>query len=141
MSKLISKSKPVLVLSPESELHFNPDHKNNTNRNEFVSQLKLTNPTQRRVVFQMKTAFKTPTYQVIKELSKLDLIESHQSRVIEIRIPSEKTLQLKGKNTYDFIIESMFAPEGKLDLKKFWNEVNFIPDAIMESKLKYVIDK
>lgn len=125
----MSKSEQVLILEPKQELHFKGPF------NDVVtSYLKLTNPSERRVCFKVKTT--APKRYCVRPNN--GLLEPFGNTTIAVMLQPVDLDNLNDKNKHKFMVQTMFAPEGDVNQENLWKEVN--PEAIMDSKLKCVFD-
>ncbi|CAG2173870.1 unnamed protein product [Oppiella nova] len=119
----------ILLLDPNSELHF---------RSPFsfaiTSYLKLRNPWERRVCFRVMTT--VPKRYWVRP--NHGLIESFGTVTIAVRLRPVDIDNGNDKNNDEFMVQTMFAPEGAVNQETLWEVVN--PEAIMTSKLKCVFD-
>jgi len=125
----MSKLDQVLVLEPKSELHFKGPFSD-----VVTSYLKLTNPSERRVCFKVKTT--APKRYCVRPNN--GLLEPFGSTTIAVMLQPVDLDNLNDKNKHKFMVQTMFAPEGDVNQENLWKEVN--PEAIMDSKLKCVFD-
>ncbi|XP_064466665.1 vesicle-associated membrane protein/synaptobrevin-binding protein-like isoform X3 [Ornithodoros turicata] len=121
-------SRQVLQLEPESELHFQGPF------NDVVtSHLKLSNPTDRRICFKVKTT--APKRYCVRPNS--GILEPRQSIQVAVMLqpfeydPTEK-------NKHKFMVQTMFAPDGDVNQETVWRDVN--PENLMDSKLRCVFE-
>ncbi|XP_060599387.1 uncharacterized protein LOC132752990 [Ruditapes philippinarum] len=125
----MSKLEQVLLIEPSNELVFRGPF------NEVVTaDLKLTNPSDKRVCFKVKTT--APKRCCVRPNS--GVIESKGSVTVAVMLqpfdydPNEK-------NKHKFMVQTMFAPDGKIyNQEQLWKDVS--PDQLMDSKLKCVLD-
>ncbi|XP_013789478.1 vesicle-associated membrane protein-associated protein B-like [Limulus polyphemus] len=123
---MTEKLQQILILDPQSELHFNGPFTGVT-----TLQLKLFNPSERRVCFKVKTT--APKRYCVRPNS--GLLEPKQTVHVAIMLqpfdydPSEK-------NKHKFMVQTMFAPEGDVNLETLWKEAN--TENLMDSKLRCV---
>lgn len=122
------KQDQVLILDPPVELHF---------KGEFTSivtsYLKLTNPTEQRVLFKVKTT--APKQYCVRPNS--GIIEAKQFVQVAVMLqPFEYNPD--EKNKHKFMVQTMIAPDGELNQDTLWREAS--PDALMDSKLKCVFE-
>lgn len=102
-------SKQVLLLEPDSELHFKGPF------NDVVtSHLKLSNPTDKRICFKVKTT--APKRYCVRPNSGI----------------------LEPKNKHKFMVQTMFAPDGDVNQETVWRDAN--PESLMDSKLRCVFE-
>lgn len=121
-------SRQVLQLEPESELHFQGPF------NDVVtSHLKLSNPTDRRICFKVKTT--APKRYCVRPNS--GILEPRQSVQVAVMLqpfeydPTEK-------NKHKFMVQTMFAPDGDVNQETVWRDAN--PENLMDSKLRCVFE-
>lgn len=125
----MSKQEQVLGLEPKSELHFKGPF------NDVVtSYLKLSNPSDRRVCFKVKTT--APKRYCVRPNN--GLIEPFGHTTIAVMLQPVDLDNLNDKNKHKFMVQSVFAPEGDVNQENLWKEVT--PDMVMDSKLKCVFD-
>ncbi|CAG2165546.1 unnamed protein product [Oppiella nova] len=119
----------ILLLDPNSELHF---------RSAFsfaiTSYLKLRNPWERRACFRVMTT--VPKRYWVRP--NHGLIESFGTVTIAVRLRPVDIDNASDKNSHEFMVQTMFAPEGAVNQETLWKVVN--PEAIITSKLKCVFD-
>jgi len=119
----------VLTIEPANELRFKGPF------NEVVTaDLKLTNSSDRRVCFKVKTT--APKRYCVRPNS--GIIEPKGLVNVSVMLqpfeydPTEK-------NKHKFMVQTMFPPEGKIDnQEQLWKEIT--PDQLMDSKLKCVFE-
>jgi len=124
----MAKQEQVLVIDPLHELKF---------RGPFTvpvtSYMRLTNPSNNRVCFKIKTT--APKKYCVRPnsgiLSPKDIIEIAVSLQPFEFDPNEK-------NKHKFMVQTMIAPEGDVNLDQLWKEVT--PENLMDSKLKCVFE-
>ncbi|VEN53749.1 unnamed protein product [Callosobruchus maculatus] len=122
------KMKQVLVIDPPNELKF---------RGPFnvsvTSYMKLTNPTEDRIMFKIKTT--APKMYCVRPNS--GILEG--KAVIEVAVCLQPFLfNPAEKNKHKFMVQSAFAPEGEINLETVWKEID--ADRLMDSKLKCVFE-
>lgn len=124
----MAKQEQVLYLEPQTELHFRGPF------NEVVtSYLKLTNPTERRVCFKVKTT--APKRYCVRPNS--GIIPPKQSVNVAVMLqPFE--YDPNEKNKHKFMVQTMLAPEGDINLETLWRDAN--PESLMDSKLRCVFE-
>ncbi|XP_017778294.1 PREDICTED: vesicle-associated membrane protein-associated protein B [Nicrophorus vespilloides] len=125
---MASKNEQVLIIEPEAELKFiGPFTTSNT------IKMTLTNPSKKTVVFKIKTT--APKKYCVRPNSGLLL----PSASVELGIclqpfyydPAEK-------NKHKFMVQSMFVPDGQVNLEQVWKECT--PEQLMDSKLRCVFE-
>lgn len=124
----MSKAEQVLILEPSQELKFKGPF------NDVVtSQLKLSNPTEKRVCFKVKTT--APRRYCVRPNS--GLVEPHGSVSVAVMLqpfdydPHEK-------NKHKFMVQSLFAAEGDVNLDALFKEAD--QSQLMDSKLRCVFE-
>lgn len=124
----MSKPEQVLIIDPQSELKF---------RGPFnvpvTSYMKLTNPSDKKVLFKIKTTA-PKKYCVRPNSGILD-----PKNVIEIAICLQPFIfDPAEKNKHKFMVQTVFAPEGDVNLDALWKDIS--PEQLMDSKLKCVFE-
>ncbi|XP_075557032.1 vesicle-associated membrane protein/synaptobrevin-binding protein-like isoform X3 [Dermacentor variabilis] len=121
-------SKQVLQLEPDSELHFKGPF------NDVVtSHLKLSNPTDKRICFKVKTT--APKRYCVRPNS--GILEPKQAVQVAVMLqpfeydPTEK-------NKHKFMVQTMIAPDGDVNQDTVWRDAN--PESLMDSKLRCVFE-
>ncbi|XP_019640235.1 PREDICTED: vesicle-associated membrane protein-associated protein B-like isoform X12 [Branchiostoma belcheri] len=127
----MSKLEQVLILEPSGELKFKGPF-----TEVVTSNLKLNNPTDKRVCFKVKTT--APRRYCVRPNS--GVVEPSSSINVSVMLqPFDYDPQ--EKNKHKFMVQSMFAPEGGIDNETM---VNMWKDAdqtqLMDSKLKCVFE-
>ncbi|KAG7175858.1 Vesicle-associated membrane protein-associated protein A-like [Homarus americanus] len=124
----MAKAEQVLILEPSQELKFKGPF-----TDVVTSQLKLTNPTDRRVCFKVKTT--APRRYCVRPNS--GLVDSHGSVSVAVMLqpfdydPHEK-------NKHKFMVQSLFAGEGEVNLDALFKEADL--SQLMDSKLRCVFE-
>ncbi|CAG9859806.1 unnamed protein product [Phyllotreta striolata] len=124
----MSKPEQVLQIEPQNELRFKGPF------NEPVaSYMKLTNPTDKKVLFKIKTTAPKkycvrPNSGVLDPNSNTEISICFQPHPFD---PAEK-------NKHKFMVQTAFAPDGEINMEQLWKEIT--PDQLMDSKLKCVFD-
>lgn len=124
----MSKQEQILIIEPQNELKFIGPFSS-----PVTSFMKLTNPSDSRVCFKIKTTA-PKKYCVRPNSGILD-----PKMTVEIAVclqpfeydPSEK-------NKHKFMVQTMFAPDGDINMDSMWKDVN--PERFMDSKLKCVFE-
>jgi len=124
----MSKLDQVLILEPQNELRFRGPFSE-----KVTSYLTLTNPTDRRVCFKVKTTAPKrycvcPNSGIVEPKSTMDVAVMLQPFDYD---PNEK-------NKHKFMVQTMFAPEGEIIQETLWKDVN--PENLMDTKLKCVFE-
>jgi len=127
------KPEQVLKIEPKNELHFKGPY------TEIATEyLTLSNPSDRRVCFKIKTT--APKRYCVRPNS--GIIDAKSSTVIAVMLqpsPPVDSQQINEfKNKHKFMVQTTFAPDGEVNQESLWKKVD--PLAIMESKLKCVFD-
>jgi len=133
----MSKADQVLSLEPSSELIFRGPF-----TSVVTSELKLTNPSDRKVLFKVKTT--APKRYCVRPNG--GVIEPKAYTIINVMLqpfdydPSEK-------NKHKFMVQTMFSPERSADQMNiplsqlqdtWWKEAQ--PEQLMDSKLRCIFD-
>lgn len=124
----MSKLDQVLSLEPQNELVFKGPF-----TSVVTSNLVLSNPTNRRVCFKVKTT--APKRYCVRPNS--GIVESKDAVSVSVMLqpfdynPNEK-------NKHKFMVQTMFAPDGDINPETLWKDVN--PESLMDSKLKCVFE-
>ncbi|XP_019867702.2 vesicle-associated membrane protein-associated protein B [Aethina tumida] len=124
----MSKPEQVLVIEPQNELRFRGPF-----NNAVTSYMKLTNPSEKKVLFKIKTTAPKkycvrPNSGVLNPNSTIEIAICLQPFVFD---PAEK-------NKHKFMVQTVFAPEGEINLEQLWKEIG--SDQLMDSKLKCVFE-
>jgi len=124
----MAKPEQVLIIDPPHELKFKGPFSV-----PVTSYMKLLNPTDKRVVFKIKTTVPKkycvrPNSGILDPNESIELAICLQPFVFE---PTEK-------NKHKFMVQSMYAPEGDCNLEQIWRNIN--PGTLMDSKLKCVFE-
>ncbi|KAK4873428.1 hypothetical protein RN001_015457 [Aquatica leii] len=124
----MAKPEQVLIIEPQNELRF---------RGPFnmpvTSYIKLTNPSDRKVLFKIKTT--APKKYCVRPNS--GLLEANSNAEIAICLqpfvfdPAEK-------NKHKFMVQTVYAPDSDANLEQLWKDIN--PEQMMDSKLKCVFE-
>ncbi|XP_078365878.1 vesicle-associated membrane protein-associated protein B/C-like isoform X2 [Oculina patagonica] len=124
----MAKSEQVLKLEPATELRFRGNF-----TTVVTASLKLTNPTEKKVCFKVKTT--APKRYCVRPNS--GFVEPHGEVEVAVMLqPFE--YDPKEKSKHKFMVQTMFAPEGEADHETLWKEAD--SSAFMDSKLKCVFD-
>ncbi|XP_070574967.1 vesicle-associated membrane protein-associated protein A-like isoform X2 [Ptychodera flava] len=124
----MSKNEQVMVLEPSSELRF---------RGPFTdvvsSNLKLTNPTDKKICFKIKTT--APRRYCVRPNS--GIVDPNSSVNVSVMLqPFE--YDPNEKNKHKFMVQTMFAPPGDIDQETIWKDAS--GSDLMDSKLKCVFE-
>lgn len=125
----MAKQEQVLILTPPHELKF---------RGPFTevvsSELKLKNPSSKRVLFKVKTT--APKRYCVRPNS--GLIEPDSAVTVSVMLQPFDFDQNE-KNKHKFMVQTMFAPDGMIDNQdQLWKDAT--PEQLMDSKLKCVFE-
>jgi len=118
----------ILQLEPKGELRFKGPF-----TEVVTSLLKLTNPSDKRVCFKVKTT--APKRYCVRP--NCGVVEPHQCVTVQVMLqpfeydPSER-------NKHKFMVQSMFAPEGLINHEVLWKDAT--KDQLMDSRLKCIFD-
>jgi vesicle-associated membrane protein-associated protein A len=125
----MSKLDQILVIDPANELKFIGPFSN-----VVTSELKLTNPSGKKVAFKVKTT--APKRYCVRPNS--GLIEPNAQVTVSVMLqpfeydPAEK-------NNHKFMVQSLFAPTATVEsLDQLWKEA--APSQLMDSKLRCVFE-
>lgn len=125
----MSKPEQVLQIEPHNELRFRGPF--NT---PVTSYMKLTNPSDKKVMFKIKTT--APKKYCVRPNS--GTLEPNTSTEIAICLqpflfdPAEK-------NKHKFMVQTVYAPDsGEINFDRLWKEIS--ADQLMDSKLKCVFE-
>lgn len=118
-------SKQVLRLDPDIELRFKGPF-----TDVVTSELKLTNPSEQKVCFKVKTT--APKRYCVRPNS--GIIDPNQSVNVSVMLqPFDYDPQ--EKNKHKFMVQTMFAPNGPIESQEqLWKDAK--PEMLMDSKLK-----
>ncbi|XP_057190010.1 VAMP (vesicle-associated membrane protein)-associated protein A, like [Triplophysa rosa] len=124
----MSKLEQILILEPSSDLKFKGPF-----TDVVTANLKLKNPSDRRVCFKVKTT--APRRYCVRPNS--GIIEPGATLTISVMLqPFEYDPNEKSK--HKFMVQSIFAPPNITDPETVWKEAK--PDDLMDSKLRCVFD-
>lgn len=118
----MSKPEQVLEIDPSNELSFTGPF-----TSAVSSVMKLTNPSDRKVCFKIKTT--APERYCVKPNS--GVIDPKQTVDIAVSLQPFEYDPLE-KNRHKFMVQSIFAPDGEINKDTLWDD----PDGMMDSKLK-----
>lgn len=124
----MAKPEQVLTIEPQNELRF---------RGPFnvpvTSYMKLTNPSDRRVLFKIKTT--APKKYCVRPNS--GLLEPNSKAEIAICL-QPFIFDPEEKNKHKFMVQTVYAPDSDANLEQLWKDIN--PEQMMDSKLKCVFE-
>ncbi|XDV48200.1 hypothetical protein PO909_017652 [Leuciscus waleckii] len=124
----MSKLEQILILDPSSDLRFRGPF-----TDVVTTNLKLRNPSDRRVCFKVKTT--APRRYCVRPNS--GLIDPGATVTISVMLqPFDYDPNEKSK--HKFMVQTIFAPPGATDLEAMWKDAK--PDDLMDSKLRCVFD-
>jgi len=125
----MSKPEQVLKLEPSAELRFRGPF-----TEVITATLKLTNPTDKKVCFKVKTT--APKRYCVRPNS--GIIDGQG--VVEVAVMLQPfEYDPKEKSKHKFMVQTMFVPDGYTDShENLWKEAD--PGSLMDSKLKCVFE-
>ncbi|KAI7792516.1 vesicle-associated membrane protein-associated protein A [Triplophysa rosa] len=124
----MSKLEQILILDPPSDLRFRGPF-----TDVITTNLKLKNPSDRRVCFKVKTT--APRRYCVRPNS--GIIDPGATVTISVMLqPFDYDPNEKSK--HKFMVQTIFAPSGVSDLEVMWKDAK--PDDLMDSKLRCVFD-
>lgn len=125
----MSKQDQILNLEPQHELRFRGPF-----RDVVTSELNLSNPSERKVCFKVKTT--APKRYCVRPNS--GIIEPGGKVTVAVMLqPFE--YDPNEKNKHKFMVQTMFAPDAEVDgTEQLWKEAK--PEDLMDSKLKCVFE-
>ncbi|XP_041849066.1 VAMP (vesicle-associated membrane protein)-associated protein A, like [Melanotaenia boesemani] len=124
----MSKLDQVLILDPPSDLRFKGPF-----TDVVTTNLKLKNPSDRRVCFKVKTT--APRRYCVRPNS--GVIDAGATVTISVMLqPFEYDPNEKSK--HKFMVQTIFAPPNVSDMDSLWRDAN--PDDLMDSKLRCVFE-
>ncbi|KAK7498063.1 hypothetical protein BaRGS_00010651 [Batillaria attramentaria] len=125
----MAKTEQALLLEPTTELRFKGPF-----TDVVTADLKLTNPTDKRICFKVKTT--APKRYCVRPNS--GILEPKGTVSVSVMLqpfeydPSEK-------NKHKFMVQSMYAPDGRIESQdQLWKDAP--PESLMDTKLKCVFD-
>jgi len=125
-----SKPEQVAILEPKNELRFKGPFSDIT-----TSYLKITNPTDRRMCFKVKTT--APKRYCVRPNN--GIVEPKATTQIAVMLQPFDINSGEEKNKHKFMVQTMFAPDGDFSQDNLWRDAS--PDQIMDSKLKCVFEQ
>lgn len=124
----MEKKEQLLIIEPSSELKFRGPF-----NSSVTSHMKLINPTDKKILFKIKTTA-PKKYCVRPNCGELE-----GKGVIEVAICLQPFIfDPNEKNKHKFMVQSLVAPEGDINIEQLWKDVN--PDALMDYKLRCVFE-
>ncbi|KAM4551784.1 vesicle-associated membrane protein-associated protein A-like [Odontesthes bonariensis] len=124
----MSKLDQVLILDPPSDLKFKGPF-----TDVVTTNLKLKNPSDRRVCFKVKTT--APRRYCVRPNS--GVIDAGQTVIISVMLqPFDYDPNEKSK--HKFMVQTIFAPPNVSDMDSLWKDAK--PDDLMDSKLRCVFE-
>ncbi|KAK7498061.1 hypothetical protein BaRGS_00010649 [Batillaria attramentaria] len=125
----MAKSQQALILEPTTELRFIGPF-----TDVVTADLKLTNPTDKRIYFKVKTT--APKCYCVRP--NTGILEPKETATVAVMLqPFEH--EPSGKATLKFMVLSMYAPEGRIESQdQLWKDAP--PDSVMDTKLICVFD-
>lgn len=124
----MSKLDQILILDPPSDLRFKGPF-----TDVVTTNLKLRNPSDRRVCFKVKTT--APRRYCVRPNS--GVIDPGSSVNISVMLqPFDYDPNEKSK--HKFMVQTIFAPPNVTDMESLWKDAK--PDDLMDSKLRCVFE-
>ncbi|XP_063318719.1 VAMP (vesicle-associated membrane protein)-associated protein A, like [Pelmatolapia mariae] len=124
----MSKLDQILILDPPSDLRFKGPF-----TDVVTTNLKLRNPSDRRVCFKVKTT--APRRYCVRPNS--GVIDPGSSVTISVMLqPFDYDPNEKSK--HKFMVQTIFAPPNVTDMESLWKDAK--PDDLMDSKLRCVFE-
>ncbi|KAK3890824.1 hypothetical protein Pcinc_005249 [Petrolisthes cinctipes] len=124
----MAKTEQVLILEPSQELKFKGPF-----TDVVTSELKLSNPTEKRVCFKVKTT--APRRYCVRPNS--GVVVPHGSVSVSVMLqPFE--YDPHEKNKHKFMVQSLFAGDGDINLDVLFKEADM--NQLMDSKLRCVFE-
>lgn len=124
----MSKLEQILILEPSNDLRFRGPF-----TDVVTTNLKLRNPSDRRVCFKVKTT--APRRYCVRPNS--GIIDPGATVTISVMLqPFDYDPNEKSK--HKFMVQTIFAPSSVSDLEAMWKDAK--PDDLMDSKLRCVFD-
>uniref|UniRef100_A0A6Q2X2X1 Vesicle-associated membrane protein-associated protein A n=1 Tax=Esox lucius TaxID=8010 RepID=A0A6Q2X2X1_ESOLU len=124
----MSKLEQILVLDPPADLRFKGPF-----TDVVTTNLKLKNPSDRRVCFKVKTT--APRRYCVRPNS--GIIDAGSTVTISVMLqPFDYDPNEKSK--HKFMVQSIFAPPNVAEMDAMWKDAK--PDDLMDSKLRCVFD-
>ena len=122
------EKKQLLVIEPQNELTFAVRPSSSTG--SVVTNIKLRNPSQRRLCFKIKTT--SPKRFTVKPNS--GVLEPSDGVQIVVRL--WQPFKTDQTTKHQFMVQSTFAPEGEINQDTIWSEIH--QNDVMASKLRCV---
>ncbi|KAM8967757.1 vesicle-associated membrane protein-associated protein A [Pelodytes ibericus] len=125
---IMSKHEQILILDPPNELKFKGPF-----TDVVTTNLKLRNPSERKVCFKVKTT--APRRYCVRPNS--GTIDPGATVTVSVMLqPFEYDPSEKSK--HKFMVQTIFAPPNTTDMEAVWKDAK--PDDLMDSKLRCVFD-
>ncbi|CAM1320515.1 VAPA (predicted) [Pycnogonum litorale] len=125
---MTSKQEQVLNIDPITELRFKGPF-----TGVVTSYLNLENPSDKAVCFKVKTT--APKQYCVRP--NTGILEPKKSISVAVMLQPFK-YEPTEKSKHKFMVQTLFAPSGKVDVEKLWKETP--PENLMDYKLKCVFD-
>ncbi|XP_065132974.1 VAMP (vesicle-associated membrane protein)-associated protein A, like [Paramisgurnus dabryanus] len=124
----MSKLEQILILDPPNDLRFKGPF-----TDVVTANLKLKNPSDRKVCFKVKTT--APRRYCVRPNS--GIIEPGATLIISVMLqPFDYDPNEKSK--HKFMVQTIFAPTAMTDTEAMWKDAK--PDELMDSKLRCLFD-
>nr|XP_015209178.1 PREDICTED: vesicle-associated membrane protein-associated protein A isoform X1 [Lepisosteus oculatus] len=124
----MSKQEQILILDPPNDLKFKGPF-----TDVVTTNLKLKNPSERKVCFKVKTT--APRRYCVRPNS--GVIEPGSSVTVSVMLqPFDYDPNEKSK--HKFMVQTIFAPPNVSDLEAVWKDAK--PDDLMDSKLRCIFE-
>ncbi|KAE8745741.1 hypothetical protein FOCC_FOCC007537 [Frankliniella occidentalis] len=125
----MSKQDQILTIEPQHELKFV-----GTFTYPITSYIKLYNPSDKKVGFKIKTT--APKKYCVRPNS--GVLASKEFTDIAVSLQAHDFDQSE-KNKHKFMVQTMFVPDGEINLDSLWKDVK--EEAVMGTKLKCVFER
>lgn len=127
----MSKSQQVLIIDPPNELTFKGPF-----TDVVTCILHLRNPTDRRVIFKVKTT--VPKRYCVRPNS--GIINPGETSTVAVMLqPTDLSSAEEEKAKHKFMVQSMYAPTGEFSLENIWKTAQ--PSDLMDTKLRVVFEQ
>ncbi|XP_074595286.1 vesicle-associated membrane protein-associated protein A-like [Brevipalpus obovatus] len=118
-----------LIIEPKNVIHFKGPY-----TDVVTSYLKLTNPTNRKICFKVKTT--APRRYCVRPNN--GTVDPQSTTQIAVMLqPFDFDSQNDNRNKHKFMIQTMFEPEGDVDPDSMWKAY---ADQVMDCKLRCIFD-